>query len=120
MRDLSDLEPYREKTPGVLESYGSYGDCGNGVFRVPYPLGGVKLLCVASDGGNWDHVSVSLPDRCPTWAEMDFIKRAFFRPNEIAMQLHVAEKDHINFNPRTLHIWRPRLDPIPLPPKIMV
>jgi hypothetical protein len=120
MRNLNELECYRERTQSVLESYGSYGNENAGVFRLPLPIAGVKCLIIASAGDGWDHVSVSLPDRCPTWAEMDFVKRAFFRPDEVAMQLHVAEKDHINFNPRTLHIWRPHDTPIPLPPKVFV
>jgi hypothetical protein len=120
MRNLDELDKYRERTPEVLASYGSYGDGTAGVFRIPYPLGGMKFLVIASAGDGWDHVSASLPDRCPTWPEMDFLKRAFFLPDEVAMQLHVAEKDHINFNPRTLHIWRPHAVPIPLPPKVFV
>jgi len=79
-------------------------------------LGGAFLRIIASFGEGWDHVSVSLEKRCPTWAEMEAVKRAFFYPNEVAMQLHVATADHINRHPYTLHMWRPHDQPIPLPP----
>ncbi len=32
------------------------------------------VAIVASWGGGWEHVSVSLPRRCPTWDEMCLIK----------------------------------------------
>lgn len=68
----------------------------------------------------WDHVSVSISDRCPTWDEMEFIKRLFFADNELAMQLHMPVADHINFHPFCLHIWKPLNDKIPTPPSILV
>ena len=69
MKDLTQLDAYRQRTPRVLEMYGSYGDEGNGVFSLPSPRGGGALLCIASNGDGWDHVSVSLPNRCPNWPE---------------------------------------------------
>jgi hypothetical protein len=48
---------------------------------------------------------------------MEQVKRIFFLPNEIAMQLHVAESNHISIHPNCLHIWRPHGVEIPLPPK---
>ena len=83
-----------------------------------YMLG--KLRIIASWGCGWDHVSVSLSDRTPTWAEMERVKRMFFEPDEVAMQLHVAESNHISMMDYCLHIWRPHNEKIPLPPKIMV
>jgi hypothetical protein len=41
-----------------------------------------KLRCIVSVGLGWDHVSVSLPNRCPTWTEMDLVKDTFFSPTE--------------------------------------
>lgn len=78
------------------------------------------LRIIASDGGHWDHVSVSLPDRCPTWEEMERVKRLFFRENETALQYHVPPKDHINQHTNCLHLWRPQVAPIPRPPQDFV
>jgi hypothetical protein len=80
----------------------------------------VFLRVIASTGEGWDHVSVSLSDRCPTWAEMEFIKRLFFEDDETAFQLHVPPRDHVNNHPFCLHLWRPQTVPIPRPPAILV
>lgn len=108
MKDLNQLRKYAIK----LEFDG-------GFFRIPGPCA-KELTVVASHGMNWDHVSVSLKNRCPNWIEMDFIKRMFFKPDETAFQLHVPESDHINIHPNCLHLWRPQKAEIPLPPRICV
>jgi hypothetical protein len=114
MRDLSELDSFRVRDRQVVEHYGSVGDETCGVFRIPF--GGRDFMCVASADEGWDHVSVSLPNRCPSYPEMDFIKRRFFKDDEVAMQLHVAVKDHISLHPYALHLWRPHDLSIPLPP----
>lgn len=122
MRDLSDLDHLRDTSKAVIDLYGSAGDGKNGRFFVPSESSPPLALCVlASVGGGWDHVSVSLPDRCPTWAEMEQIKRLFFKKSEVAMQLHVTEDNHISQHPYCLHLWRPKFPRrIPLPPGWMV
>ena len=112
--NLSELNRLR------VELYGSMGDENNGAFRFVCAKTHGKLTVIASNGGGWDHVSVSLVDRCPTWIEMEVVKRMFFKPDEVAMQLHVPTKDHINIHPYTLHLWRPHNVEIPLPSKRFV
>jgi hypothetical protein len=80
----------------------------------------IALRVMATTGEGWDHVSVSLSDRTPTWEEMEFVKTLFFRPDEAAMQLHVPAADHVNNHPFCLHIWRPQKAEIPRPPAILV
>jgi hypothetical protein len=81
---------------------------------------GSTLRVIASHGMGWDHVSVSLAHRTPTWREMEHVKRLFFHDDETAMQLHVPPCEHISCHPYTLHIWRSQTQPIPRPPAIMV
>ena len=83
-----------------------------------FMLWGLAIIASWADG--WDHVSVSRKDRCPTWEEMETVKRLFFAEDETAMQLHVPPTDHINVHPYCLHMWRPHGGHIPLPPKGMV
>jgi hypothetical protein len=92
----------------------------NGSFT--FKWNGNVLRVIAASGGGWDHVSVSLRDRCPTWEEMEVVAHAFFKDDEVAMQLHLPAADHINHHPFTLHWWRPtsKLRKIPMPPKKMV
>ena len=103
---------------------------GPGVLTVParshgpryLGSGDTTLLCIASTGRGWDHVSVSVQHRAgghslPTYADMDRAFRVFFRPNEVAMQLHVPAADHVNDHPNVLHLWRPTRKRLPCPPR---
>lgn len=114
------FDPYRIKIPEIMKRMnpGAVENDHNGAFV--YTLGGNTLRVIAASGGGWDHVSVSLEHRAPTWEEMEYIKRIFFKDDEVAMQLHVSTRDHISCHPHTLHIWRPLKAKIPLPPKSYV
>lgn len=120
MRNLHELDQYRLTDERIIASYGSTGDETCGAFQVPSPVNGEPLQIVASAGLGWDHVSVSKRRRTPTWGEMEHVKRLFFRPDEVAMQLHVPEAEHINLHPNCLHLWRSQTHEIPLPMNIMV
>jgi hypothetical protein len=120
MRNLYLLDLYRETGPDVMRLWGFVGDETCGMFHIPSPIDGGELRVIASSGEGWDHVSVSRPNRCPNWPEMEHIKRLFFRDDETAMQLHVPPSDHISFHPYCLHMWRPHKAEIPRPPGWMV
>lgn len=116
-----------------------------GAFTVK--IGAFRLRCIISCGMGWDHVSVSLPNRCPTWEEMDHIKRLFWPDHEAVIQYHIHGSQKRNLHPFCLHLWRPQTpeehsrynqemlatgdappdffqyetpSPLPMPPKIMV
>lgn len=109
---------YRVRS-GPLAS--SPDDGNNGGFFVPYALGPrAPLKVIASDGCGWEHVSVSLPDRCPTWDEMCAIKALFWDAEDAVMQLHPPRSTWVNNHPYCLHLWRPVEGAIPLPPQFMV
>lgn len=107
MRSIDELKPF------ALE----LGDDG-GAFRIKVRK--QTLTVVASWGCGWDHVSVSLPHRCPTWEEMEAVKRALFQDDELAVQYNMPPSKHISVHPYTLHLWRPQNVEIPLPPAWMV
>lgn len=115
---LRELNRWRDKTWERMFSPVEGADLA-GCFVIPSDSNASNTLrCIAVSGGGWDHVSVSctLP-RCPSWQEMDQIKRLFFRSDEAAMQLHPPVSDHISIHPFTLHLWRPHDSAIPMPPK---
>jgi hypothetical protein len=114
MRNLNELNEFRVKSEFVKKQLGSYGGSGAGAFQLKH------LHVIVSTGKGWDHVSVSCENRTPSWEEMDYIKKLFFKDNETAMQLHVPVSDHINVHPFCLHLWRPHLKKIPRPPENMV
>jgi hypothetical protein len=71
-----------------------------------FQLGALRII--SGTGGGWEHVSVSRIDRCPTWDEMDRVKRLFWRDDEIVMQLHVNNDQKKNVFAYCLHLWRPQ------------
>ena len=119
MKDLRALQAFAVNHPFLGQPK---PDGTAGAYRVPAGRSGEFLMVIASTSNSdgWDHVSVSLPHRCPTWEEMEAVKRLFFKEDEVAMQLHVPPKDHISVHPYCLHLWRPTALSIPRPPAWMV
>lgn len=119
MKDLMELNKFRQPELEI-QLYGAVGDSSNGVFALRSPADGKALRVIVSTGYGWEHVSVSKINKTPTWGEMEFVKRMFFKPEEVCMQLHVAVEEHISIHKFCLHIWRPTEKEIPLPPSWMV
>lgn len=93
----------------------------NGAFFIPTHLeGGSHFGVICSDGEGWEHVSVSLPDRTPTWDEMCYIKSLFWESHEVVMQLHPAEAEYVKNCSTCVHLWKPTSAVIPTPPAWMV
>lgn len=108
-----------------MASNDSYGN--NGYFVIPHHrIKNYQYRVVASDGMDWEHVSVSVAPigkhatRCPTWEEMCYVKSLFWSPEDAVVQYHPAEKDYVNQHQFCLHLWRPTAEPLPLPLSIMV
>lgn len=112
-------EEYRVLGQGYPKSDASFGN--NGMFIIPVTKK-LKLTCIASDGGGWEHVSVSTKNRIPTYYEMKRVRRLFWGPEDVVIEFHMGEKDHINCHSHCLHLWRPSYEGavLPTPPKIMV
>jgi len=111
----TNIEKFRITT-GRLASDSSWGM--NGAFQLYYLENELGVICSNEEG--WDHVSVSLQHRCPTWEEMCFVKRLFFEKDETVIQYHPREDVYINNNPHVLHMWKPQGIELPEPPVIMV
>jgi len=118
MKDSSiGIELYRI-TKGMFKSDASYKMMG--AFEIPFES---NILCVISDDGlesKWEHVSVSLKNRCPNWREMCFIKDLFWNEEEIVIQYHPPKSKYINNHPNVLHLWKQIGKEIELPPSILV
>lgn len=89
-----------------------------GTFKIIFE--GRELYVIASHGGGWEHVSVSLENRTPNWKEMCFIKDLFFEAEDCVIQYHPPKSNYVNINPYVLHMWRPLNEKIPMPPKAFV
>lgn len=121
MRPWKELDHYRdhEGEARITARLGEPVDEG-GLFEITSREDNGRLKILASNRMEWDHVSVSREDRAPTWAEMEQVKRLFFRDDETVMQLHVPADEHVNFHPFCLHLWRPQWRDLPRPPRKMV
>ncbi|MBU6232329.1 hypothetical protein KGP36_06880 [Patescibacteria group bacterium] len=126
MRNLNELDELRDAAGEMIVAEAWQKASGNavewgenaGCFTVPFL--GERLHIIATTAGRWDHVSVQARGRCPVWEEMEHVKRMFFKDDEIAFQLHVKPKDHINLHPHVLHMWRNQTQDPPLPHPDMV
>ena len=101
---------------GELGSDDSFGN--NGAFLIPYQS--FNLRVIANDGMGWEHVSVSLPNRCPNWREMCFIKDLFWDAEDVVIPYHPKKSKDVNQHETTLHLWRPVGVEIPTTPKKLV
>ena len=123
MRNLLEpqIDRHRRMDAGVIALMGDAPLRENGFFELPgqeHPQ--VTLRVLVSVGEGWDHVSVSTRHRCPSWDEMEYVKRLFFEDDETVMQLHVPPSAHVNYHPYCLHLWRPLVGKIPRPPAELV
>jgi hypothetical protein len=113
----SNVERYR-LTEGPMGSDARAGN--NGCFFIPCPGTHASLQVIVSDGMGWEHVSVSLRTRCPTWSEMCYIKDLFWDEESTVMQLHPPRSKWVNNHPYCLHLWKPVSEAIRCPPEILV
>lgn len=124
-KDFAHLQRFRnEKEIPETERYGSF----------TLPIGHATIACViAADGGlpeakGWEHVSVHIRQlrgerppimRCPTWQEMDTIKRLFWDDDEVVFQLHISDARKVNRHQFVLHLWKSP-DHLNIPPQELV
>jgi len=108
MKDLTYLQRFKVPHPSHL------------AYKIPALKGPGPLRIIVSTGDGWDHVSVSLRHRVPSYEEMVMVADLFFEDWEVAVQYRVAKRDHINIHSYVLHWWRPLEATLPLPPPELV
>lgn len=99
------LEKCRQRSGDIFSS--KTGDK-FGKFFVPILKSKAPLQIMSSPLGEseWDHVSVSLPHRCPTWDEMSMVKKLFWGEDITVVQFHPKKSEYVNNHPYCLHMWR--------------
>lgn len=109
------VQKFRDPDPntGIV-----YSDDIDGAYLIPWR--GKEFRVIASTGASWEHVSVSLKNRTPTWEEMEHMRELFWRDDETVVQYSVPRDEHINCHPYCLHLWRPLSANLPRPPGILV
>lgn len=113
MRELVPPELERARVTHPRSEPGQF----EGFYVITGPARKLNVMCGVTPA--WEHVSVSVTRRkndIPTWAEMCFIKNLFWNETETVIQYHPPKSVYINIHPGVLHLWRPVLTSIPLPP----
>lgn len=114
-------------TTGIMASDDSFGN--NGCFCIQ--IGNDLFHIIASDGEAmkgkielWEHVSVhavkNKKQETPTWDDMCKIKDIFWDEEDAVVQYHPKKSEYVNRHPNVLHLWRPVVQKLPTPPKILV
>ena len=114
---MKELRELRAAVGLCIDNVGIDGGCGR------LYLHGTKskpATVVFSNGGGWEHVSVSYPNRTPTWDEMCRVKDIFFDEEECVVQYHPPRSEYVNFHPYCLHLWRKCGENFETPPRELV
>ena len=113
LKALSDLHKNPKYAARVIEQ----GDDGMAVaVNQDEEFANCDFHIIASWGLGWDHVSVSLEHRCPTWEEMCWVKGIFWHEHESVIQYHPAKDEYVNCHKFCLHLWKPQNCVLPAPP----
>ena len=108
-------EKYRVKS-GIWKT--NEGDS-FGLFFVSYKTNKTPLKVIAAPSDSeWQHVSISLPNRCPTHEEMSFIKDLFWTKDDTVVHFFPKKDEYVNNHRFCLHLWR-HSNGHQLPPSIL-
>ena len=94
-----------------------------GWFHIPSPFAKSVLKVLSSGAENsetWEHVSIAIEDRCPTWQEMAFVKKLFWGDDETVVQFHSKKSEYVNCHEFRLHLWKRRGMEFELPPRDLI
>lgn len=106
------IEKYRKRHPTL--GSGTVGK-NYGYFEIPVCNGTLRAIS-SGIGDEWEHVSVSLPNRCPTWDEMCVVKDLFWGSDETVIQFHPKRSSYVNAHQHCLHLWKLSGHDCKLPP----
>lgn len=78
-----------------------------GLNGFEFEISGLQVLASEDhiDGKRYVHLSLSLPDRLPSWYDVRLVKRDFIGPDKEAVQVLPPEEEYVNCHPYCLHLW---------------
>lgn len=65
----------------------------------------IESLATELDGKRWHHVSVSRPDRMPSYEDLCFVKKHWIGEDRYAYQVFAPRTKHVNIHQYCLHLW---------------
>lgn len=114
---MKTIEEIR-KTPNLFIEAEAENDGIGGKYYDKYS--GKYLNFIFSHQLGWEHLSVSMPGKTPTWDQMCVMKDIFWNEDEACVEYHPKKEDYVNNHQHCLHIWKPTNETLPLPPSILV
>lgn len=99
---LGDVEKFIVSNDSTVAFGGDYYDT----------LNNKRLNFVFSVQEGWEHLSVSMPSKTPTWEQMCMMKDIFWEEEEECLEYHPRKSEYVNIHNHCLHIWRPEVDKI--------
>lgn len=79
-----------------------------------------KLNFIFSVQMGWEHLSVSMPNKTPSWEQMCRMKDIFWGEEECCVQYHPKKSEYVNCHPHCLHIWKRNDGEYLTPPSLLV
>lgn len=107
-----------KKTPNLFIEAEAENDGIGGKYYDKYS--GKFLNFIFSYQMDWEHLSVSMPNKTPSWDQMCMMKNIFWNEDEACAEYHPKKEDYVNNHKHCLHIWKPTNEVLPLPPSILV
>ena len=65
----------------------------------------VQEADIYGDGNTWRHVSMSHPNKLPSYKEMCLCKSVFIGDDKKAIQVFPEKSEHVNIHPYCLHLF---------------
>lgn len=110
----ADLKALGDRSGHLFDTYPNL--CG--AFRIN--INGYTMCIFARNGTDdplWEHISVCIYQvpRCPTWEEMDELRKIFWDDRSLVVQYHPKKSEYVNTNPYMLHLWAIKKGCFPFP-----
>lgn len=114
---MKTIEEIRNTPRVMIEAETENDGMGGKVYDITT---GKWLNFIFSYQMGWEHLSVSMPSKTPSWDQMCMMKDIFWNKDEACVQYHPKEEDYVNMHKHCLHIWKPTEVELPIPPHILV
>lgn len=114
MKSIEEIK----KTPNLFIEAEAENDGMGGKYYDKYS--GKYLNFIFSYQLGWEHLSVSMPHKTPSWEQMCQMKNIFWGEDEVCVEYHPRKEDYVNNHEHCLHIWKPTETELPTPPSILV
>ena len=114
MKSIEEIK----KTPNLIIEAETENDGMGGKYYDKYNNKWLNFIFSYQLG--WEHLSVSMPSKTPSWEQMCIMKDIFWNKDETCIEYHPREEDYVNNHEHCLHIWKPTEEILPIPPSLLV